>query len=61
VAKEEIKGKKLDSGIFLIPFSPLSLFLFYLVLGGETGGITGGKKKSPQSSKNQLQSWTLEK
>ena len=32
--KEEIKGKQLDSGIFLIPLSPLSLFLFYLVTGG---------------------------
>ena len=36
--KEETKGKKLDSGIFLIPLSPLSLFLSYLVFGSEGGG-----------------------
>lgn len=32
----------------------LSLFLSYLVLGSETEGIKGGKKKNPQSSKGQL-------
>ena len=35
VVKEETKGKKSDSGIFLIPPSPLSLFLSYLVLGSK--------------------------
>lgn len=36
--KGETKRKKLDSGIFLIPLSPLSLFLSYLVLEDEMGG-----------------------
>lgn len=31
--KEDTKGKQLDSGIFLIFFSPVSLFLPYLVFG----------------------------
>ena len=47
-------GKKLDWGIRL-SVSPLSLFLSYLVLVGETMGMKGGKKKNPQSSKDQLQ------
>jgi hypothetical protein len=34
MVKEETKGKELVSGIFLIPLSPLSLFLSYLVLRG---------------------------
>jgi hypothetical protein len=50
-AKEKTKGKKSDSGIFLIPLSSLSLILFNLALGDETGGIKGRKKKTPQSSK----------
>lgn len=54
IVKEETQGKKLDSEIFLIPLSPLSLLLSYLVLGGETEGIKGGKKKYPRSSKGQL-------
>jgi hypothetical protein len=37
VVKEEIKRKELDSGLFLIPLSPLSLFLSYLVLGVKLG------------------------
>jgi hypothetical protein len=45
VVKEETKGKKLAPGIFLIPLSPFSFFLSYLVIGGETSGIKGGKKK----------------
>jgi hypothetical protein len=35
--KDETKGKKLDSGGFLIPLSPLFFFLSYLVLEGRTG------------------------
>jgi hypothetical protein len=35
MVKKETKGKKLDSVIVLIPLSPLSLFLSFLVLGGE--------------------------
>jgi hypothetical protein len=31
---EETQGKKLESGLFLITFSPLSLFLSYLVVVG---------------------------
>jgi len=54
MVKEETKGRKSDLGIFLIPLSPLSLFLFYLVLVGKTKGIKDGKK-NPQSSKTQLQ------
>ena len=54
VVKEEAKGKTLDSGIFLIPLSPLLLFLSYLVLGGEARGDKGWEKKSPQSSKERL-------
>jgi hypothetical protein len=43
--KEETKGKTLDSGIFLILLSPLSPFLSYLVLGGETSvGCEGNKR-----------------
>ena len=38
MVKEETEGEKLDSGIFLIPLSPLSLFLSYLVFGSEGGG-----------------------
>lgn len=33
MVKDETKGKKLDSGIFLIPLSLLSLFLYDPVLG----------------------------
>jgi hypothetical protein len=60
LVKEEAKGKKLDSGIFLIPFSNLSLFPSYLVLGDETeaGGIKGREKMNPQSSKDWLNSCT---
>jgi hypothetical protein len=47
VVKEEAKGKTLDSGIFLIPLSPLLLFLSYLVLGGEPRGVKGEKKEEP--------------
>lgn len=51
------KSKELDTGIFLISLSPLSLFLFYLVLEVEMVGgedIKDGKKKNPESSKDQL-------
>jgi hypothetical protein len=41
VLKEETKGKRLDSGIFLISFFPLSPLSSYLVVRGETGG--GGR------------------
>ena len=54
MVKEETEGEKLDSGIFLIPLSPLSLFLSYLVLRDEPSGIKSRKKKNPQSSKDQL-------
>jgi hypothetical protein len=47
MVKEETKGKKFSSEIFLIPLSPLSFFLSYLVLEGKTGEIKGGKKKNP--------------
>jgi hypothetical protein len=50
--KEETKEKKLGSAIFLIPLSPLTLYLSYLVLGYETRGIKVGKKKTPQSNKD---------
>lgn len=43
-----LKGKK-DSGISLSSLS----FLFILVVGGEIGGIKG-RKKNPQSCKDQL-------
>jgi hypothetical protein len=43
--------EKIDSGIFLIPLSPLFMFLSDLVLGGETKGIKSGKKKNPQVAK----------
>lgn len=46
MVKEESKGKTLDSESFLIPLSTLSLFFFYLVLGGKTRGIKGRKKTS---------------
>lgn len=52
VIHEKTKGRGLDSGIFLIALSPLSLFLSYLMLGGK---IVGGKKKNLQSSKDQVQ------
>ena len=42
VLKEETKGKESDSGIFLIPPSPLSLFLSYLVLGSKMCVCVGG-------------------
>jgi hypothetical protein len=38
-----------------LTFSPLFFFLSYLMLGGETGRIKGGKKKNPQSNQVQLQ------
>lgn len=49
VKEEETKEKKLENN-FLIPLSPLPLFL-YLVLAGETRGIKGEQKKNPQNSK----------
>ena len=55
MVKEETKGKKFSSEIFLIPLSPLSFFLSYLVLEGKTGEIKGGKKKKLQSSKDEVQ------
>lgn len=45
VIKEEAKRKKLHSGILSLSHPPLSLFLSYLVIGGEAGGIKGGKKE----------------
>jgi hypothetical protein len=52
MVKEAI-GKILDSGISFL----LSLFFSYSVLGVELGcrRIKDGKKKNPQSSKDQLQ------
>ena len=67
VLKEEAKGKKLDSGNlikkldYLLLSPPLSFFL-YLVIEIETEGsreIKGGKKKNPQSSKDQLCMYSL--
>lgn len=55
VFKEEREGKKIDSGIFLVSLSLPALFVSYLVLGVEPGK-RGGKKKTLQSSKEQLQS-----
>lgn len=43
--------KKLDSGISYFSLPILSFFLSYLVIGGETGEIKGGKKTNLQSSK----------
>lgn len=44
------KKWKLDSEILPFPFSSLSLFLSYLMLGGETGrGDKRRRKKNPQS------------
>lgn len=48
MAKGKTKGKKTDSGIFLIPLSPL--FLSYLMFEGETRQIKS-EKKSLQVSK----------
>lgn len=50
-------GKELDSEASLIPVSPLSLLLSYLVFGGETGEINGGENKNSESSKEQLHSY----
>lgn len=55
VVKEEIKGKILDSGFFLIPLSPLSMFLFCLVLeeklGRRWGGCRVGKGRTHKVAK----------
>lgn len=54
--KNKTKQKERDSAFFLIPLSPLFLFLSYLLFGGEIGGWgTKVRKKNTQSSKNQPQ------
>ena len=60
VVKDETKGKKLDSGIFLSPLSLLSCFSPILcpeVKPRVTDGSwnKGWEKENPQSSKDQLQ------
>lgn len=55
--KKETRRKKIDPRIS-ISLSPLYYFLSYLVIGNETGvrsSIKGGKKKNPQSIKEQPQ------
>lgn len=58
VVKEERKGKTIDSGIFLVSLSLLAPPVSSV--RGETIRIKGGKKKKPQSSKEQLQVLTAE-
>lgn len=49
VNKETIQNKRKESRFGDFPnSSPLSLFVYYLVLGGETKGIKGGKRTNPQ-------------
>jgi hypothetical protein len=47
VVKEEMKRKKLDSGISSSFLSPHPCFLSYLVLGSETCGDKGWEKEEP--------------
>ena len=51
------KGKKLNSGIFLILLSPLYLLFSYLDFQGKTreqDKVKSGKKKNSQTSKARL-------
>jgi hypothetical protein len=43
--KKKTKGRESDSGIFLIPLSPLFFFLSCLTLGGEMRGQIKGRKR----------------
>jgi hypothetical protein len=51
MVKEETRGNKLDSGIFLVSLSSLSLFSLLSSVGGGTRRIKG-RKRNPQSSKD---------
>lgn len=59
VVKEERKGKTIDSGIFLVSLSLLASPVSS-VRGETVRKGKGGKKKKPQSSKEQLQVLTAE-
>lgn len=52
LVKEETNGNRLDARIFLVPLSPLSLFLSYLVLGVNQGqGWRMGKRRTHKAAK----------
>ena len=51
VIHEKTKGRELDSEIFLIPLSPLSLFLSYLVLEDKTREMKDGKRRTHKVGK----------